>query len=200
MAITSASTHALTGEPSDRSLLQGVRRGDERAFEELFLRHYSWLLGVVRRIIGDADEAEEIVQETFLRLYQRPTIVNDDVNARGWLYRVAANTAFNAVRSRNRRARWSLRLARRPETGETSDDPLAIVTAMDEAARVRMCLAGLPERQRHVLVLRAEGHSYAEIANMIDVKPGSVGTILARAEHALRSHVERNRHGLGDRV
>jgi len=197
VAVTSVSAHALSGEPSDRSLLLDVRRGDERAFDELFLRHYGWLLGVVRRIVGDADEAEEIVQETFLRLYQQPVTVDGDVNVRGWLYRVAANTAFNAVRSRNRRLGWARRLAGLASIQE-DDDPLALVTARDDAALIRACLAELPERQRHVLLLKAEGHSYAEIAETIAIKPSSVGANLARAEKALRTRVEREHHGYGD--
>jgi RNA polymerase sigma-70 factor, ECF subfamily len=199
VAVTSISAHAIAGEVSDLSLLRGVQHGDELAFEQLFARHYGWVFGVVLRITADAEEAEEIVQDTFLRLYQRPISADNDVNVRGWLYRVAANTSFNAVRSRNRRAGWMRRLAGRASVQEAGDDPLSIVTATDEAAQVRKCLAQLPERQRNVLLLRATGHSYAEVAEMIGVNPTSVGSILARAEKALRTTYEREFSGHGDR-
>jgi RNA polymerase sigma factor (sigma-70 family) len=197
---TGVPAHRTVGETSDSQLLSGVHLGDERAFEELFMRHYGWLMGVVIRVTGDSEEAEEIVQDTFLRLYQRPIVVDDDVNVRGWLYTVAANTAFNSVRARNRRAGLLRRIAYRVDSCAASDDPLAIVTAMDDATWVRRCLALLPNRQRHVLLLRASGHSYAEIAAIIGVKPGSVGTILTRAEKALRDAHDREHIGNGDRT
>ena len=71
-------------------------------------------------------------------------------------------------------------------TGGSGDDPSSIVAARDEAGRVRQVLAQLPERQRAALVLRASGLSYAEVADALGVRPGSVGTILARAERAFR--------------
>lgn len=193
MAVTGISVRSMAGDTSDSNLLADVHRGDERAFEELFLRHHAWLHSVVMRVVGEASEADEIVQDTFLKLYEQPVPLSSDVNVRGWLYRVAANLAFNAVRSRTRRDGWLRRLAGRRENSPASDDPLAIVTADADAARVRECLADLPERQRHVLLLRASGYSYAEIAMTVGIKPGSVGTTLARAEQALRVRFERSR-------
>lgn len=197
MTVTGITAHAASKEMSDCQLLLCVHNGDERAFEELFMRHYSWLLANVLRVTGDSAEAEEIVQDTFLRLYERPIPGEDGDNVRGWLYRVAVNMAFNAVRSRNRRTGWLRRLAHRADAHDTYDDPLTLVTEMDDAARVRKNLAALPDRQRNVLLLRATGHSYSEIAEIVDVKLGSVGTILARAERALRKEHEREngRHG-----
>lgn len=183
----SAATIATVAEPSDRSLLHAVRLGDERAFEALFARHFGTVFGVVVRVTGDREEAEEIALDAFLKLYRQPLADSDDTNVRGWLLRVATNAAFNAVRSRNRRRGWLRRLAGRAESpGDGAGDPVQIVAQRDEARRVRERLAELPERQRNVLVLRSSGLSYAEIASALDIKPGSVGTILARAERAFR--------------
>ncbi len=171
---------------SDHALLRESRDGDARAFEELFTRYYALVHSVVYRIVGDAAEAEELTQETFLRLYERPIQATESANVRAWLLRVGTNVAFNAVRSRQRRAGWLRRLAGRADVRETGDDPSSIVVARDEAGRVRQVLARLPERQRAALVLRASGLSYAEVADALGVRPGSVGTILARAERAFR--------------
>lgn len=174
-------------EQPDRALLQGVRHGDERAFEELFLRHYAGVQGVALRIVGDVAEAEEIAGDVFLKLYRRPIADSDDANVRAWLYRVATNAAFNAVRSRRRRLGWLQRLAQRADTGGSDhDDPSSIVADRDEARIVREHLARLPDRQRTALVLRSSGLTYAEIASALDVNVTSVGTILARAERAFR--------------
>ncbi|MDQ3548315.1 MAG: sigma-70 family RNA polymerase sigma factor [Chloroflexota bacterium] len=184
-----AGTLATTNEVPDRILLQGVRHGDERAFEALFARHYSGVFGVVVRIVGTHEEAEEVTQDTFLKLYHRPLADDDETNVRGWLYRVATNAAFNSVRSRRRRLGWLRRFAGRVDR-HADDDPLDLVARRDEAEIVREQLAGLPERQRMVLVLRSSGMSYAEVANAISVNPNSVGTILARAERAFRASYE----------
>ena len=181
---------ALQEQP-DRTLLRGVRRGDERAFEELFHRHYSGVYGAVLRIVADAAEAEEIVGDVFLKFYRQPIADSDDANVKAWLYRVATNAGFNAVRSRRRRRGWLHRLSQRAEVGGRDfDDPSTIVSERDEAMRVREHLARLPERQRTALVLRSSGLSYAEIAATLDISPSSVGTILARAERAFRKVYE----------
>jgi RNA polymerase sigma-70 factor (ECF subfamily) len=174
---------------SDLALLRDIRSGNERAFEELFARHYGGVHGVVLRIVGSPEEAEEVTQDTFLKLYNRRLADDDDTNVSGWLYRVATNAAFNTVRSRRRRFGWLKRFASRADR-HADDDPLAIVAARDEAARVRDCLARLPERQRSALILRASGMSYAEVAGAIGVSVSSVGTILSRAERAFRGAYE----------
>jgi RNA polymerase sigma-70 factor (ECF subfamily) len=174
-------------EQADASLLRAMRRGDERAFEELFTRHYARVYGVALRISGDAQEAEELAQDVFVKLYRRPLSDSADANVAGWLYRVATNDAFNAVRARRRRHGWLRRFAQREPSGaDSSADPLHIVTGRAEADQVRSALAQLPERQRNALVLRASGLSYAEVADALEVRPTSVGTLLARAEQALR--------------
>lgn len=194
-AISSVATAPMT-ELADAALLRAVRRGDERAFEELFARHYARVYGVAARITGDAQEAEELAQDAFLKLYRRSLNDSDDANVAGWLYRVVTNDAFNAVRSRRRRRGWLRNLIQRdPPSVADAGDPLSIVTGRDEARRVRAALAALPERQRNALVLRASGLSYAEVAAAIGVKPASVGTLLARAEGALRGAYERNDAG-----
>ncbi len=178
-----------TSDVSDRMLLQGVRRGDERAFETLFARHYAGVYGVVIRIVGTREEAEEVTQDTFLKLYHRPIADDDESNLRGWLYRVATNAAFNSVRSRRRRLGWLRRFSGRADRF-ADDDPLDHVARRDEADSVREHLARLPERQRTALVLRSSGMSYAEVAGAIGVSTNSVGTILARAEQAFRKSYE----------
>lgn len=184
--VTATTIQTTLPTMSDQALLRESRRGDEQAFEELFTRYYALVHAVVYRVVGDPAEAEELTQETFLRLYERPIAATDSANVRAWLLRVGTNAAFNAVRSRRRRANWLQRLAGRAEAHETSPDPSSIVAVRDEADRVRQVLAQLPERQRAALMLRASGLSYVEVADALGVRPGSIGTILARAERVFR--------------
>lgn len=171
----------------DTALVDALRAGDEEAFEEVFRRHYATVHAVLLRLTGSPEESEDLAQEVFMRLYERPLSGGAEANLGGWLYRVASNTGFNALRSRRRRWDRLLRWARleRP-LGPEPANPAAVVERNAMAGAIRETLAGLPERDRTALILRHSGVSYAEIAAALDVKPGSVGTILARAERALR--------------
>lgn len=183
MAVTSAPT-TIT-EQGDASLLRAAYTGDAAAFETLFLRHRGRVYSVARRIVGNHEEAEEITLDVFLRLHQQRLTRLDDMNVAGWLYRSATNAAFNVVRGRQRRRRWLWRFAALRDAAVAADDPAVEVERAGEAAATRAALAELPEKQRSVLVLRAEGMSYKEIADALDLKVSSIGSTLARAERAL---------------
>lgn len=167
---------------SDALLLEGVRQGDEASFEALFHRHYYRVYQLLVRLVGNAGEAEELAQDVFLRLYQRPLKRGDNVG--GWLYRVATNMGYNAFRARKRRSR-------REDTvtaGTSPSAPSAAVEAERRAsvAEVQAALARIKPRQGQLLILRQMGFSYQELAGVLKVSPNSIGTMLARAERAFR--------------
>jgi RNA polymerase sigma-70 factor, ECF subfamily len=172
---------------SDVELVEALRAGDERSFEEAFRRHYATVYAILLRLTGLPEEAEDLTQEVFLRLYERPLQHHSEANIGGWLYRVASNTGFNALRARrrgwSRLLRWSQ--LERPLHREPAN-PAAEAERRATADAVRQTLLDLKERERTALVLRYSGVSYAGIAEALGVKPGSVGTVLARAENALR--------------
>lgn len=176
---TSAVWTASLVNDSDQALLERLRRSDDAAFEGLFLRHYAQVYRVVYNLVGDRQEAEDILQETFLALYQHPPRLEPEVPLVAWLCRVALNRGYNALR-RQQRARRTL-----DEAAPVAElDPDAELLRSEERARVRTALAELPERQSRLLLLRHAGLSYAEIAAVVEVAPGSVGTLLVRAERA----------------
>ncbi len=167
---------------SDALLLEGVRQGDEASFEALFHRHYYRVYQLLVRLVGKAGEAEELAQDVFLRLYQRPLKRGDNVG--GWLYRVATNMGYNAFRARKRRSRREATV-----TAVTSPSaPSAAVEAERRAsvAEVQAALARIKPRQGQLLILRQMGFSYQELAGVLKVSPNSIGTMLARAERAFR--------------
>lgn len=170
-------------------LLNRSASADSAAFEALFLEHYDRVYAVLIRLLGNREEAEDLAQETFLRLYRSHLPAGQGHNLSGWLYRVATRLAFNALRARRRRLQHEQALA---ETvlAEQAGDPtdLADIAALsEERQRVRSVLAELPERQAQLLLLRHLGLSYKELAAALDVAPGSVGTLLARAEQAFEA-------------
>ena len=166
----------------------------ESLFERLFQRHYARVYRVLAGLVGP-DEAEDAAQEVFLRLYHSAMLGQPDDQIAAWLYRVAVNSGYNRLRSRQRRASWLERLAGFARVGTAARqaelDPLRVATEREEAALLRAALAELSPTHRVVLLLRQAGLSYAEVAAAAGVKPGSVGTLLARAEARLRDHYHR---------
>lgn len=171
---------------SDTALLERLRSGDSTAFDELFLRHFATVYRVVYGVVGNAQEAEDLAQETFTALYRRPPRLDGPGALGGWLYRVAVNRAYNALRSKQRLQR---RLG--GVEPEQQSDPQDEYLRREERVRVRAALARLPERTAKLLLLRYAGLAYAEIAAALQVAPGSVGTLLARAERAFLAIYER---------
>lgn len=167
---------------SDRHLLAWVRLRDASAFEQLFRRYYRPVRQLLRRMLADDDLADDLVQETFVALYTHPPQLQmDDDMLRAWLFRVALNRGYNALRSRRRA---EARLPALYDAGRELD-PEAEALRSEEREQVQAALALLPERQAKLLILRQQDElKYAEIAAILEVAPGSVGTLLVRAERA----------------
>jgi RNA polymerase sigma factor (sigma-70 family) len=169
-------------------------------FDILFTRFYSELFGLVYRVLGDRMETEDTLQEAFLKLFDAADLqARPDAEVGAWLRRVGLNLAFNRLRSAKRtRARLERvgRLERSDEEPLENEltGPSGSVVRQEERAAVRRALAEVPERQRECLLLRHSGYSYAEIAATLDLAIGSVGVLLARAEHAFRATYRRQTH------
>jgi RNA polymerase sigma factor (sigma-70 family) len=167
----------------------GARTGSRERFVALFRERYRDLYGLAYRLLGDHGEAEDVVQETFLKLDGHPVLERPDEEVAAWLRRVGLNTAYNRLRGQ-RRATERLDRAGRAERADDEVDPgaspLLDVLRAEQQGAVRRALASLPERQRACLLLRHAGYSYAEIAATLDLAVGSVGVLLARGERAFR--------------
>jgi RNA polymerase sigma-70 factor, ECF subfamily len=175
---------------TDALLLEDVRRGQQAAFDALFQRYYPRIYQVLYRLVGD--EADDLAQETFMRLYARPP-ENPATDLAAWLYQVATRLGYNALRSAQRqRAHRDLlgRLTGGSGWQPAEQDPENWTEERETARRVRETLAQLGQREATLLVLRTSGLSYAEIARTVGVSPGSVGTLLARAERAFERKYE----------
>jgi RNA polymerase sigma-70 factor (ECF subfamily) len=155
----------------------------------VFRERYRELYGLGYRLLGDHGEAEDVVQETFLKLDGHPVLERPDLEVAAWLRRVCLNTAYNRLRGQRRA---SARLDRAARADRADDEagagptPLLAVLRAEQQRAVRRALASLPERQRACLLLRHAGYSYAEIAATLDLAVGSVGVLLARGERAFR--------------
>jgi RNA polymerase sigma-70 factor, ECF subfamily len=154
---------------------------------ELFQAHYPRLYRYVNRLVGEPDLAADIAQETFVSLYRRGSLPDAP---EAWLISVAMNRIRNAVSTRRRRLRLLT-----PTRGEAAlaDPPRAPDDAMEAEEtreRVRRALERVPERERNLLLLHAEGYAYRDISVALRLNENSIGTLLARARHAFRAAYE----------
>jgi RNA polymerase sigma factor (sigma-70 family) len=153
-------------------------------FEELFLANYARVVGILRRIVGDHGRAEDLASEVFLKLYRQPLSTSTMDNVPGWLYRTATNLGIDALRAAARRHRYEQAAARAEIKPAAAESALEQSLRLETQERVRAVLAELKPIQAQLLLLRASGHSYKELAEMLDVEVGTVGTRLIRAEAA----------------
>ena len=159
-------------------MVQPIAR--EAEFEATFSEHYTRVYGVLFRLLGDRAQAEDLTVEAFWRLWERAPQARENLG--GWLYRVAMRLGYNALRAARRRERYELQAGREALELNTSPEPSRAVEQRQERQQVRAVLGDMKERDAQLLVLRHSGFSYREIADTLGVAPGSVGTLLARAE------------------
>ena len=161
-----------------------TRAHNDDSYDEVFLAHYQRIVALLSRLLGSRARAEEVASEVFWRAY-RGTLRWEDDRLGGWLYRTATNLGIEELRSRARRERHEEAAVH--QAGATDPrTPLDELLNAERAARVRSALALLKTSQARILILRSSGLSYAELAQMMRVKPGSIGTLLARAEAKFR--------------
>jgi RNA polymerase sigma-70 factor (ECF subfamily) len=169
-------------DDSDEALMARIARGDERAFRDLAERHLPATIGLARRILSNAADAEDVAQEAMLRVWTYAPRWQPLALFRTWLTRVVVNLCID----RRRRAPWvGLEAA-----GEIVDPaPHAGAKAeQDERGRLlKAAIAKLPERQRAAIVLTyGEGMSNAQVAEILDTSVSAVETLLVRGKQNLR--------------
>lgn len=153
----------------------------EAAFKVLFEERFPMLYRYLHHVSGDSGSADDLAQESFVRLYRRGSMP-DDPSA--WLVTVAHNLLRDERRNAQRRTR--LLQFRGQEERAIREPPAAdaAMLAQERVLGVRRALDRLTLRDRRLLLLRHEGFSYREIAEALDLAPGSIGTLLMRATSA----------------
>jgi RNA polymerase sigma-70 factor (ECF subfamily) len=191
-------------DPDVRLMLQ-VRDGDAAAFTELVLRYQNRLLTILEHLVGSREQAEDLAQDVFVRVFKARERYTPDAKFSTWLFTIANNVASNALRSRSRRREVGV-----PE-GNGDSTPLALdqlakaasgfmpTRALDKAEQaemVRHAVAALSERQRMALLLaKFEGMSYHDIALTMGLSVQAIKSLLSRArvnlKEILTPYVER---------
>ncbi len=179
-------------------LIREARRGDLEAFNQLVLRYQDRVYNLAWRILGDADEAADVTQETFITAFRKLGGFRGG-SFKAWLLRIAANRCYDELRRRQRRPTVSL------EAGEEDPDnapqrwladaapsPEAQTAARQLDAIIQRCLDALPEPFRLVAVLvDVEGLPYKQAARILQKPLGTIRSRLARARARLRDCLSR---------
>jgi RNA polymerase sigma-70 factor (ECF subfamily) len=179
-------------DDSDQQLVQRVQKGDKAAFDLLVRKYQHRVLKLVGRFVNDSAEAEDVAQEAFLKAYRALAAFRGDSAFYTWLYRIAINTAKNAlVANRRRPVDFDLDLQDpdqhdRQSMLKDSDTPEGVLLTDEIREVVERALEQLPEDLRTAIVLRElEGLSYEEIAEAMDCPVGTVRSRIFRAREAI---------------
>ncbi len=156
------------------------------AFERFFREQYPVVVRIAFGVVGDAQVAQDVAQDVFISAFRRFPDLGEPDHAGGWMRVAAAHMALNTIRGERRRDR-------RQQLSGIEVAPMGpeeVVLDRESRIEVRRAVSRLPRRAATVLVLRHNGLSYAEVAEAMNVKVGHVGTMLRRAESALRKELQ----------
>ncbi len=197
----------------DVQLMLSVQQDDAAAFEELMLRYQGRVLSVLRHLLGNRDQAEDLTQEVFLRVYRARKTYNPDAKFSTWLFTITNNVALNALRSRHRKPEVQFGAAS-PGPNESGpmnnvEDSIMASSAsvpsrqldkLEMRQMVQVAVDALGERQRMAVLLhKFEGMSYLDIAEVMEMTPQGVKSLLCRARMNLRDALQPYMQG-GERV
>lgn len=202
MAISeSSANNSYALRDPDVRLMLAVRDDNAAAFEELMLRYQNRLVTVMEHLIGRREQAEDLAQEVFMRVYRARKRYIPGSKFSTWLFTIANNVASNALRSRSRRREVNVAAPVGETTGMMTLDQMAQAASgqmptrqLDKAEMcemVRLALESLSERQRMAVLLnKFESMSYQDIAEAMEMSPQAVKSLLSRARVNLRDVLE----------
>ena len=178
-------------QPTDEELIARFQKEDAYAFDLLVRRYKDPLLNFIYRFLGDFVEAEDIVQETFYRVYKNKHYYKEVAKFSTWIYTIAGNLAKTELRRRKRRKIFSIHketaVEKELDLPDLKADPEKEVNTIVTEKLIQKAITNLPQKFRQVIVLRdIQGFSYEEISSIIKVPLGTVKSRVNRARLKLQ--------------
>ncbi|MHB8571933.1 MAG: RNA polymerase sigma factor [Candidatus Dormibacteria bacterium] len=184
-------------KPTDQELIENFRAGDVAAFEELYQRYFRFVHNLAYRVVGDPYRAEDLAQESFIKLLKHVTNNSDSLNLKAWLYRITTNLGIDEKR------RNKVLIIHHEDESEVNN-PFSKLQAMDsqqpeyalEEREIRRhimeAVAWLPKRYRVILTLRElQGLNYPAIAEAMGLSVSAVESLLFRARRKFKEQYDR---------
>ncbi len=170
-------------QPDELKLIQEFNEGNEQAFNPLVLRYKEKIYWIVRRMIPDHDEADDVTQNVFIKAYQSLNTFKGESSFYTWIYRIAINLSLNEIRRRKIRKTFSLD-EEIHQVSSTDAHPLEMMEREERTKLIQEAIDLLPEKQKKVFLLRYyEELPYEEIAKILKT---SVGGLKANYFHAVK--------------
>lgn len=201
LSISESTAQRYTAQDPDVRLMLQVRDDSAEAFEELMLRYQNRLVALLAHLVGRRDMAEDLAQDVFLRVYRARKRYVPGAKFSTWLFTIAHNVASNALRSLSRRKEVNLAPRRGAEFDGDPLDAAAVASSglmptrqVDKSELreiVKLAVGTLNDRQREAVLLNKFEHlSYDEIAEVMQLTPSAVKSLLSRARANLRDVIE----------
>ena len=182
----------MSDRDDELELMRRTSRGEAAAFRTLANLHTGPLMSYAYRILQDRAEAEDVTQETLLRLWKDASRYEPTAKVSTWLHRIAHNLCVDRLRSRRDKGSDN----DREIEGRTSDEPASLLQEKRMATAVDVALASLPERQRAALTLvHYQGFGNIEAAQILEIGVDALESLLARGRRALRDKLSTQREG-----
>jgi RNA polymerase sigma-70 factor, ECF subfamily len=188
-------------EEQENQYIHRCQQGDPQAFEEILKLYEKKVYNLTYRMMGNHEDANDLAQEAFIRVYQSIDQFRGDARFSTWLYRIATNVCLDELRKRSRRQAESLDEPVLTQDGSVmreipdwSDNPEEALNRREIQTMVQTGIQSLPEEQKIALILRdLQGHTYEEIAEMLDISLGTVKSRINRGRMALKGIFEKDR-------
>ena len=180
---------------TDTVLIKRFISGNESAFEQLVAEHYQKAYQIAYGLLGNSHDAEEVVQDAFMKVYKNLKKFRGDAKFTTWLYRIVSNLARNKYHWHKRRgAELNISISNLQdeknldmEIPDSKSNPTTILEYAEVENNLNIALSKLPEKLREVLILRHfEEMPYTEIASILNCELGTVKSRIARARNALK--------------
>jgi RNA polymerase sigma-70 factor (ECF subfamily) len=167
----------------DKAVIKAAQGGDIEAFEQLYQDNSDFVWRVVVRMVNNTEEAKDLAQDIFVKVYQELPKYRFEAKFKTWLYRIAFTTTLNRIK------KLKIRRDKAEDIYRHQEQDAGEEASSSDQLLVKQLLAGLNEVQRSCVVLRdIEGLSYEEVGHILKIKTGTVRSNLNRARHKMRKN------------